>query len=52
LADIHQAEFDKPAELLKDPKSKLRALVDESGDTEVLQAMASLKNQTVSLQAI
>ncbi|KAH6916785.1 ATP-binding cassette transporter [Coprinopsis sp. MPI-PUGE-AT-0042] len=37
-------EFDKPADLLKDPKSKLRALVDESGDKEALQAMAGFEN--------
>ncbi|KAF5336910.1 hypothetical protein D9611_003444 [Ephemerocybe angulata] len=33
-------EFNKPSELLKDPKGKLRALVDESGDKEHLFEMA------------
>ncbi|KAJ7067894.1 hypothetical protein C8F01DRAFT_1116132 [Mycena amicta] len=33
-------EFDTPRELLKNPKGKLRALVDESGDKEILYAMA------------
>ena len=33
-------EFDKPSELLKNPKGKLRALVDESGDKENLFEMA------------
>ncbi|KAJ7211367.1 hypothetical protein GGX14DRAFT_534690 [Mycena pura] len=33
-------EFDAPKELLKNPKGKLRALVDESGDKENLYAMA------------
>ncbi|RXW23865.1 hypothetical protein EST38_g2012 [Candolleomyces aberdarensis] len=36
-------EFDKPSELLKDPKGKLRALVDESGDKEHLFDMANLQ---------
>ncbi|KAF7372862.1 ATP-binding cassette transporter [Mycena sanguinolenta] len=34
------AEFDSPKELLKNPKGKLRALVDESGDKDDLYAMA------------
>ncbi|KAF7353370.1 ATP-binding cassette transporter [Mycena sanguinolenta] len=34
------AEFDSPKELLKNPKGKLRALVDESGDKDNLYAMA------------
>nr|GAT46155.1 ATP-binding cassette transporter [Mycena chlorophos] len=34
------AEFDSPHELLKNPKGKLRALVDESGDKDALYAMA------------
>ncbi|KAJ6465017.1 P-loop containing nucleoside triphosphate hydrolase protein [Mycena sanguinolenta] len=33
-------EFDSPKELLKNPKGKLRALVDESGDKDNLYAMA------------
>ncbi|TFK30740.1 ATP-binding cassette transporter [Coprinopsis marcescibilis] len=33
-------EFDKPSELLKNRESKLRALVEESGDKEALLAMA------------
>ncbi|KAJ7246793.1 hypothetical protein B0H12DRAFT_753891 [Mycena haematopus] len=33
-------EFDAPKELLKNPKGKLRALVDESGDKDNLYAMA------------
>jgi len=37
----HIAEFDSPKELLKIEGGKLRALVDESGDQEVLYAMAN-----------
>jgi len=33
-------EFDKPSELLKNPKGMLRALVEESGEKDVLLAMA------------
>jgi ABC-type multidrug transport system fused ATPase/permease subunit len=33
-------EFDKPSELLKNSRGMLRALVDESGDTDNLVAMA------------
>ncbi|OCH84109.1 P-loop containing nucleoside triphosphate hydrolase protein, partial [Obba rivulosa] len=33
-------EFDKPSELLKNPKGMLRALVEESGDKEALYNMA------------
>ncbi|KAJ7455115.1 hypothetical protein FB451DRAFT_1516746 [Mycena latifolia] len=36
-------EFDAPKVLLKNPKGKLRALVDESGDKEKLYAMAEGK---------
>ncbi|KAH6916771.1 ATP-binding cassette transporter [Coprinopsis sp. MPI-PUGE-AT-0042] len=43
LTDYSQVEFDQPAHLLKDPKSMLRALVDESADKEVLQAMAGFE---------
>ncbi|KAI0725238.1 hypothetical protein C8Q72DRAFT_853404 [Fomitopsis betulina] len=35
------AEFGKPSELLKNEKGMLRALVDESGDKDVLHAMAT-----------
>lgn len=38
-----QVEFDKPSELLKNPKGKLRALVDESGDKEHLFSMANFE---------
>ncbi|KAJ6595665.1 P-loop containing nucleoside triphosphate hydrolase protein [Mycena vulgaris] len=38
-------EFDTPKVLLKNPKGKLRALVDESGDKEKLYAMAEGKGQ-------
>ncbi|KAG5650066.1 hypothetical protein H0H81_000901 [Sphagnurus paluster] len=33
-------EFDSPKELLKLPQGKLRALVDESSDKELLYCMA------------
>ncbi|KAF8171613.1 P-loop containing nucleoside triphosphate hydrolase protein [Mycena galopus ATCC 62051] len=36
-------KFDAPKELLKNPKGKLRALVDESGDKDNLYAMAEGK---------
>ncbi|KAJ7093000.1 hypothetical protein B0H15DRAFT_972793 [Mycena belliarum] len=39
-------EFDAPKVLLKNPKGKLRALVDESGDKESLYAMAEGKAQS------
>ncbi|KAG5653497.1 hypothetical protein H0H81_012707 [Sphagnurus paluster] len=35
-------EFDSPKKLLKLPQGKLRALVDESGDKELLYSMAGL----------
>ncbi|EPT00314.1 hypothetical protein FOMPIDRAFT_1023884 [Fomitopsis schrenkii] len=35
------AEFGKPSELLKNEKGMLRALVDESGDKDILHAMAT-----------
>lgn len=35
-----QVEFGTPRELLKVENGRLRALVDESGDKEVLYAMA------------
>lgn len=38
-----QVEFDRPAELLKDNKGKLRALVDESADKEHLIEMVKAK---------
>ncbi|KAJ7634724.1 P-loop containing nucleoside triphosphate hydrolase protein [Roridomyces roridus] len=38
-------EFDAPKVLLQNPKGKLRALVDESGDKEQLYAMAEGKGQ-------
>jgi hypothetical protein len=38
-----QVEFDAPKALLKNPKGKLRALVDESGDKDNLYAMAEGK---------
>ncbi|KAJ7691733.1 P-loop containing nucleoside triphosphate hydrolase protein [Mycena rosella] len=38
-------EFDAPKVLLTNPKGKLRALVDESGDKEKLYAMAEGKGQ-------
>ena len=36
-------EFDSPKELLKNEKSLLRALVDESADKDALYAMAEGK---------
>lgn len=36
-------EFDSPKELLRNPKGKLRSLVDESGDREALYSMAGVK---------
>ncbi|THH12876.1 hypothetical protein EW146_g7283 [Bondarzewia mesenterica] len=41
----HIVEFDKPSELLKNEKSMLRALVDQSGDREALYAMAEGRAQ-------
>ncbi|OCH93740.1 hypothetical protein OBBRIDRAFT_810929 [Obba rivulosa] len=38
-------EFDKPSELLKNPKGMLRALVEESGDKESLYNMAQQTNR-------
>lgn len=35
-----QVEFDSPKELLKRTGGKLRSLVDESGDRDLLYAMA------------
>lgn len=40
-AYLRQAEFGKPSELLKNENGTLRALVDESGDEDVLHAMAT-----------
>ncbi|KAF7352122.1 ATP-binding cassette transporter [Mycena venus] len=40
------AEFDAPKALLKNPKGKLRALVDESGDKDNLYAMAEGKKHS------
>jgi hypothetical protein len=37
-----QVEFASPKELLENPKSFLRALVDESADKELLYATANL----------
>ncbi|KAJ7742653.1 hypothetical protein DFH07DRAFT_835946 [Mycena maculata] len=45
LDDGRIVEFDAPKVLLKDPKGKLRALVDESGDKDHLYAMAEGKGQ-------
>jgi hypothetical protein len=42
LMYLVQVEFASPKELLENPKSFLRALVDESADKEVLYAMANL----------
>jgi hypothetical protein len=42
LMYLDQVEFASPKELLENPKSFLRALVDESADKEVLYAMANL----------
>ncbi|KII86412.1 hypothetical protein PLICRDRAFT_144122 [Plicaturopsis crispa FD-325 SS-3] len=41
------AEFDGPSELLRNEKSLLRALVDESGDKEKLYALAADKASVV-----
>ncbi|KAK7062494.1 ATP-binding cassette transporter [Favolaschia claudopus] len=41
-------EFDAPKELLKNPKGKLRALVDESGDKDNLYAMAEGRSSSKS----
>jgi hypothetical protein len=41
-----QVEFDKPSELLKNENGRFRSLVDESGDRDLLYAMAN-KNKTV-----
>lgn len=38
-----QAEFDRPAELLKNKDGKLRALVDESADKDHLLEMVKAK---------
>ncbi|KAJ7919473.1 P-loop containing nucleoside triphosphate hydrolase protein [Mycena leptocephala] len=43
LDDGRIVEFDAPKALLKNPKGKLRALVDESGDKDNLYAMAEGK---------
>ncbi|KAJ7267338.1 hypothetical protein C8J57DRAFT_1435960 [Mycena rebaudengoi] len=45
LDDGHIVEYDSPHALLQNPKGKLRALVDESGDKEKLYAMAEGKCQ-------
>ena len=36
-----QVEFDKPSELLKKENSRFRSLVDESGDRDLLYAIAN-----------
>ncbi|KAF7967145.1 hypothetical protein HWV62_35674 [Athelia sp. TMB] len=41
LIVVQKAEFDSPAELLRDEKGKLRALVNESKDKDVLLAMVA-----------
>lgn len=41
VAELFQAEFDTPANLLKKEGGMLKALVDESGDKEKLYAMAA-----------
>jgi len=45
LDEGHIVEFDAPKVLLKNPKGKLRALVDESGDKDNLYAMAEGKGR-------
>ncbi|KAJ6612668.1 multidrug resistance-associated ABC transporter [Mycena sp. CBHHK59/15] len=45
LDEGRMVEFDSPKVLLQNPKGKLRALVNESGDKEKLYAMAEGKNQ-------
>lgn len=41
LITTWQAEFDSPAQLLRNEKGRLRALVDESKDKDILVAMAN-----------
>lgn len=41
----HIVEFDTPQTLLKDPHGKLRSLVDESADRDLLYAMAEQKHK-------
>ena len=41
LTLLQKAEFDSPAELLRNEKGKLRALVNESKDMDVLLAMVA-----------
>ena len=43
---ILQVEFDSPQALLKIKDGKLRSLVDESNDKDVLYAMAEKAHQT------
>jgi hypothetical protein len=38
---VFQVEFDKPSELLKKENGRFRSLVDESGDRDLLYAMAN-----------
>ncbi|KAJ7240472.1 P-loop containing nucleoside triphosphate hydrolase protein [Mycena rebaudengoi] len=44
VTDLKQVEYDSPKALLQNPKGKLRALVDESGEKEKLYAMAEGKS--------
>jgi hypothetical protein len=37
----NQVEFDKPSELLKKENGMFRSLIDESGDRDLLYAMAN-----------
>ncbi|KAK0238173.1 hypothetical protein EDD85DRAFT_833297 [Armillaria nabsnona] len=42
----HIMEFDSPKNLLANPKGKLRSLVDESADKDILYAMAEQRKQS------
>ncbi|KAK0203772.1 hypothetical protein DFS33DRAFT_1431870 [Desarmillaria ectypa] len=42
----HIVEFDSPKNLLANPEGKLRSLVDESADKDVLNAMAEQRKQS------
>jgi hypothetical protein len=44
VTDLKQVDYDSPKALLQNPKGKLRALVDESGEKEKLYAMAEGKS--------